>query len=360
MPKIIKRIIGIFAAFLGLAIILSGTAVFLLMHFNSPPEFSYEKAELQDGVTVEKNEISGTVVHFEVKKDEIAQSVGQRLAGASLIRNEYFWLLLCRYSGEHIKAGRYRITLPATLIEIHSLLVSGRQALQRVSIPEGFTLKKTAKILEELDICPAEAFMAAAFDPEIVSRYRIPGLSMEGYLYPDTYLFQNNYPAEKVIEAMADNFFKNIENIDENLRKLNPDDLNNLVILASIIEREYMLPEEAPEMAGVFKNRLNIGMALQSCATVVYIITEILDRPHPEILSNRDIEIQNPYNTYIRTGLPPGPISSPGAVSLKAAYFPAANNYLYFRLVDPNSGKHYFSKNLDEHIKAGKLYVKGR
>jgi UPF0755 protein len=182
---------------------------------------------------------------------------------------------------------------------------------------------------------------------------------MEGYLYPDTYLFPLEYPAVKVIQAMADNFFVRLGEIDETTITMPPEALNRLVILASIVEREYRLNEEAPEMAGVFFNRMDIGMALQSCATVEYIITEIQGRPHPELLSTRDTEIRDPYNTYIRPGLPPGPISAPGAVALSAVLAPSKNTYLYFRLIDPDSGKHYFSNTLDDHIRAGKLYLKG-
>jgi UPF0755 protein len=112
-------------------------------------------------------------------------------------------------------------------------------------------------------------------------------------------------------------------------------------------------------MAGVFYNRLSIGMALQSCATVEYVITEIQGRPHPELLYTRDTEIRDPYNTYIRPGLPPGPISAPGAAALRAAFFPEESNFLYFRLVDSEAGRHYFSRTLDDHIRAGVLYVKG-
>jgi UPF0755 protein len=101
-------------------------------------------------------------------------------------------------------------------------------------------------------------------------------------------------------------------------------------------------------------------MALQSCATVEYVITEIQGKPHPEVLYTRDTEIRDPYNTYRFSGLPPGPISEPGAAALKAAFDPAQTDYLYFRLVDADAGKHYFSKTLDDHIRAGVLYLKGR
>jgi len=235
----------------------------------------------------------------------------------------------------------------------------GKQILLRVTVPEGLTLTRTAMLMEDAGICAADTFLAAAVDPAIIQRYRIPGTSMEGYLYPDTYLFPPEFPAERVVQAMADTFFNRIAGIDEKTAAMPPEELNRLVILASIVEREYRRDEEAPLMAGVFFNRLNINMALQSCATVVYVITEVQGRPHPEVLYTRDIEIRDPYNTYIRPGLPPGPICSPGAVALSAALQPEKTGYMYFRLVNQASGEHYFSNTLDDHIRAGVLYVKG-
>jgi UPF0755 protein len=182
---------------------------------------------------------------------------------------------------------------------------------------------------------------------------------MEGYLYPDTYLFPKAYPAGQVVRVMADTFFEKLTAIDARALDLSRDELKRIIIIASIVEREYRVSEEAPLMAGVFYNRLRTGMALQSCATVEYVITEIQGRPHPTVLYNRDIEIRDPYNTYIRPGLPPGPISAPGETALKAAFYPEPSNYLYFRLVDPGAGRHYFSQTLDGHIRAGVLYVKG-
>jgi UPF0755 protein len=100
-------------------------------------------------------------------------------------------------------------------------------------------------------------------------------------------------------------------------------------------------------------------MALQSCATVEYVITEIQGKPHPETLYIRDTEIRDPYNTYIRPGLPPGPICSPGETALNAVFNPASSDFLYFRLIDPAAGRHYFSRTLDDHIRAGVFYLKG-
>ena len=331
---------------LTLSIIIAGCAFAAFMYFNSPPSDSSRQTD-EDIILAN----DGSYI-FEVRRGESAQSVGRRLERAGLIKNRYFWNLLCRYQGEFLKVGTYRIEVPKSQLEIYRLLVSGRQILHRVTIPEGVTLTRAARILEDAGICSAADFLTAARDPFIISGYRIPNNSMEGYLFPDTYMFPANFPAVMVIRTMADNFFSKIPEL-HNTGSLSPEELNRIVILASIVEREYRLPEEAPVMAGVFYNRLRIGMALQSCATVEYVITEILGRPHPSVLLYADLEIRNPYNTYQVRGLPPGPISAPGIIALRAAFNPAPTDYLFFRLIDPVTGRHHFSRTLDEHNRAG-------
>lgn len=360
MPKKNRWFFKFLSAILSMGIILSALAVAGALHFNSPPGKPPRPNEnamrMEDGL-----------LFLEIRSGESAHSAGQRLENAGVIRSRYFWNLLFRLDNEQIKTGTYRIALPATQMEIRSTLVKGAQLLVRVTIPEGVTLKKTAAIIAEAGICSAEDFLAAANSREIINAYNVPGNSMEGYLFPDTYLFPLGYPASRVVTAMADTFFRRLRDIAPEAlgsqpsgRAMSPAELNNKVILASIVEREYRLSEEAPLIAGVFDNRLRIGMALQSCATVEYVITEILGRPHPEVLYNRDIEIRDPYNTYLRPGLPPGPISAPGEIALRAAFNPESSSYLYFRLIDARSGRHYFSRTLDDHIRAGSLFVKGR
>jgi UPF0755 protein len=355
MHNVIKKFIVIASSLLGLALFVVFILLGAFFYFNSPPAFSPDSLKGREDPALN---FDGETITFEVFKGESAKSAGDRLAGLGLIRSRLFWQILCRYVGEQIKTGNYRIDIPSNTLTIHRLLVSGRQMLLRVTIPEGLTLSKTARLMENSGICAGDEFIAAASDPEIAGFYHIPGPGMEGYLYPDTYLFPSGYPAAMAVRAMADNFFSRIAKMDERVSIMQPEEINKLVILASIVEREYRLDEEAPLMAGVFKNRLDIGMALQSCATVEYVITEIQGKPHPEILSTRDIEIRDPYNTYVRPGLPPGPIASPGAVALKAVFNPAESDYLYFRLVEADSGRHYFSRTLDDHIKAGRLYTK--
>jgi UPF0755 protein len=336
---------------IGAALVILGVVIYL----NTPPPAPVS-AEAAGPLRFEPE---GAAI-FEVRNGESSLSVGGRLFQEGIIRSRLFWDLISRFDRDYIKSGTYRLPLPMTQLEIRSLLVSGRQILSRVTVPEGVTLKKTAAILEDAGICPAEEFLAAAADPEILNTYRVPAATMEGYLYPDTYLFSPGYPPALVVRTMADTFFKRLAEIQGDALELSPQELHQRVILASIVEREYRLDDEAPYMAGVFYNRLDRGMALQSCATVEYVITEIQGRPHPEILYIQDTEIPNPYNTYTHRGLPPGPISAPGAVALRAVFNPVSSDYLYFRLVDPSQGRHYFSKTLDDHIKAGVLYVKGR
>ena len=325
----------------------------------------YLNAPVKPGAVPLPSQLDGIIfredgVFIEVRRGESAQSVGRRLEGAGLINNRLFWQLLCRLDSEPVKAGAYLLQVPASQMAIHRLLVSGRQILHRVTIPEGVTLKKIAGILQDAGICSADDFLEEAANQRTIGSYRIPNPTMEGYLFPDTYLFPKEYPASLVIKSMADTFFSRMEIIYPSVVDLTPQEINRRVIIASIVEREYRIGEEAPLMAGVFFNRLRIGMALQSCATVEYIITEIQGRPHPKVIYNRDLEIRSPYNTYLVPGLPPGPISAPGETALGAAFFPEETDFLYFRLEDPSAGKHYFSKTLDEHIKAGELVPKGQ
>jgi UPF0755 protein len=364
MAGVARRIIKIFAVVLGcFAVMMSlftTLAVGGYLYFNASPLTSTVLIEdtilsEETGETLHENEI----VSFEVYKGESAMSVGRRLEDAGIIKSRYFWYILSRLNKGLIKTGIYQLELPATQVQIHEILVSGKQMLTKVTVPEGVTLTKIAAILAEAEICEAADFLAAASDREMLDTYRILGETMEGFLYPDTYLFPHTYPALLVVKSMADTFFQRLTELDVQALDMTPEALYQRVIIASIVEREYRVHEEAALMAGVFYNRLAINMPLQSCATVEYVITEILGKPHPAVLSTKDTEIPSPYNTYMQRGLPPGPISAPGAIALHAAFNPVSSDYLYFRLVNNAEGRHYFSKTFDEHIQAGLLYVKG-
>lgn len=293
---------------------------------------------------------------FTIKRGTSVRAIAADLKAAGLVRSEYAAYLYFRLLNKSIKAGTYKLSPALSLQTLSDYLGSGKQELIKVTLPEGLTVSKTAAILEERQVIAADVFLAAAHDTALLQSYGITGSSAEGFLFPDTYFFAYSETAERIVTTMLDNFFNKAADIPHF-----PDDPKQrykAVILASIIEREYRVPEEAVKIAGVFSNRLQIGMGLQSCATVEYILTEIQHKPHPDRLLNKDLEIDHPYNTYKWRGLPPGPISNPGMTALYAACNPEKNSYLYFRLEDAEAGTHVFTRNLTEHAKAGAIILK--
>lgn len=247
-----------------------------------------------------------------------------------------------------LKSGTYTLSSSMSLRELYSALQSGSQEYITVSIPEGMTVSKIARILGEKNVCPQEAFAAACTDRKLLAEFGIPADSFEGYLFPDTYFFIPQMEAESVVRSFAGNFFEKIQQIP-GLGEKNRQELHDIVILSSIVEREYRLKEEAPVIASVFSNRLRDGIGLYSCATIEYILTEIQGKPHPGRITYEDLKISSPYNTYKWAGLPHGPISNPGLVALNAAANPAQTGFYFFVLSDPATGRHTFSKSFDQH-----------
>ncbi|MCL2294132.1 MAG: endolytic transglycosylase MltG [Spirochaetes bacterium] len=291
-------------------------------------------------------------VHIiEIERGETLRSIAEKLEENNLIRSSLLFMIISRANGteQQMRSGRYAVSKTMSSAEIHRLIVSGAALLYRVTIPEGSTASQIAAILEAANITDRDSFMEAVTNSDLPNRFNIPSHTLEGYLFPDSYLFPQNYPAERVVSHMVSTFFMRLAEIYPNYADLSPEELNDRVILASIVEREYRVAAEAPIMAGVFLNRLNIRMALGSCATIVYIITEILGRPHPTRITYADIAIDSDYNTYIRVGLPPAPISNPGEIALNAVFFPADTDYLFFLLRNSATGEHFFSRTLAEH-----------
>ena len=308
------------------------------------------------------NLLNNESILFSIEEGDSLGVISKSLEQAKLIRFSWPLVLYSRIMGtdSDYKIGVYRINSQLTLIEIHDFLIEGRQLLYKITIPEGWASPQIAQYLEIQEISSASDFLDAVNSPEIINEFGLDGYNLEGFLFPDTYLFQKNYPAELVIRTMVNNFFNRLETIEPNYRDFQLKDLMDTIILASIVEREYRDPEEAPLMAGVFYNRLNHNspIPLGSCATIVYIITDIQNKEHPEYISFNDLKIESSYNTYINSGLPPGPISNPGKVALKAAFFPESSDYLYFLLKNAESGQHEFTKNLSDHNAAYNLYIK--
>ena len=297
---------------------------------------------------------------FTIQSGETLTGVAQRLHGAGFIRSPVLLRVLARGRGAEtgIRAGFYRFPAGATSNQILDLLMAGSNDLVRVTIPEGWTSNRIAAHLEERDITDAVEFRTVVSSPELMRSYGIEALTAEGYLFPDTYYFPRGYGAEAVARHMVDTFFGRLVEIHPGARPDAPE-LHDKVILASIVEREYRLPREAPLIASVFNNRLQSNARLESCATIVYIITEIQGHEHPERIYEADLEIESAFNTYRSRGLPPAPIANPGLTALRAALYPADTDYRYFVVKDPDTGAHYFSSVLSEHSEAKFVYLKG-
>lgn len=246
-----------------------------------------------------------------------------------------------------IKAGRYSFPSPLPPLELLAVLMRGSPEVVRVVVPEGSTLAEIASILEDAGVVSSrEAFLRAARDPELLSRLGIEAPSLEGFLFPDTYLFAPDQDPGEVIGAMVENFRRHWgEGFSQRARELGLDPYQ-VLILASIIEKETSVPEERPLVAAVFHNRLRRGMALCADPTVIY----GLGPDFKGDLTKEHLATPTPYNTYLRRGLPPTPICNPGEDSIRAALYPADVPYLYF--VAKGDGTHHFSRTLEEHNRA--------
>ena len=304
--------------------------------------------------------VSAEGIRFSVASGESGMAIARKLSQAGIIRSEWFFRLMMklRQAENTTRSGIYQIESIMTGTDIIELLNTGPQLLARLVIPEGKTLHQVATLIENAGISSVDSILDAAHDTSLLQRLEIPADTLEGYLFPDTYFFVTDSPAEEVLEHIVQNFRSNLNklgNISEGLDVL---EIHHKLIVASIVEREYRLPEEAALMASAFYNRLEKDMLLQSCATVVYVITEELNLPHPSRIYHQDLVLSSPFNTYQNSGLPPTPICSPGLVAMRAAFSPATTPYLYFRLIDEATGAHFFSITLDEHNQAAALSTK--
>lgn len=302
-----------------------------------------------------ENEISEKI---SVPSGATMRTVARSLKEKNLIRSENAFYVASRFASKKgfvLKSGVYTIKSTMDTSEILELLSSGVQEYIKVSIPEGLTISKIAEILSDNGICSAEKFILETRNPELLAEYNIPFESFEGCLFPDTYFFVNEMSETLVIRKMADNFFEKIGEIEKFKNQTQEEFFENIV-LASIVEREYRVEEEAPLIASVFRNRMKVGSGLYSCATIEYIITEIQGRAHPDIISYDDLKIDSPYNTYKWAALPPSPISNPGLVALNAVADTPKTNYFYFTLTDVEKGSHTFTKDFVSHKLATKTY----
>lgn len=302
---------------------------------------------------------------IEVPEGMTVKKFARTLKEKKLIKNKNAFYLAARYSffrflagGAKLKleSGVYRISSGMSVADIFALASSGKKEYVHIAFPEGLTISKIAERLEKAGICSASDFKASAKDGELIKKYDIRSSTLEGYLFPDTYFFTPGMASSSVIDMMVKNFFEHIR-ANPTLASLPPDELQTTLVLASIVEREYRVADEAPLIASVFKNRIAKNIGLYSCATIEYIITEIQNKAHPDVITYDDLKIDSPYNTYKWAALPPTPISNPGMIALEATADAPKTNYYYFRLIDEKTGRHAFSDSFGEHIKEGVRYT---
>jgi UPF0755 protein len=248
-----------------------------------------------------------------------------------------------------IKPGRYRFAAGSSERRVLRLLAREEPALVMVTVPEGYTMKQVAGVLEQAGVCAADSFLSACSDAALLRDFAIPAASAEGYLFPETYEFLTGSSPAEVVRRLVRQFHAVMNELRPQATAKMTD--HAYVTLASIVEREA-LPAEFRRVAGVFANRLRRRIPLQSCATVEYILPE-----RKAQLSVEDTRYPSPYNTYINMGLPPGPIASPGRRALEAALNPERHTYLFF--VARGDGSHIFSRTPAEHAAACRLVSSG-
>lgn len=249
--------------------------------------------------------------------------------------------------GNRIRPNRYHLAVGTSERRVLKLLSGEEPAAVTVTIPDGYTMPQVAEAMAERGVCRADSFLAACADTSLLREFDIDAATAEGYLCPESYEFLTGSQPNEVLRRMLRQFlsvYSELSNSPIAVRQ-SPLAISDVVILASIVEREAEVPEEFPRIAGVFMNRLRRNMPLQSCATVEYLLPERKGR-----LSVADTKFDSPYNTYLHNGLPPGPICSPGRRALQAVLNPEHNDYLFF--VARGDGTHIFSRTASEHAAA--------
>jgi len=298
-------------------------------------------------------------IAIKIEKGMGVKEISSLLSQQRLIRSK-FWFEVYVWAKKQelrMQAGSYELNIKQNVPEIVSTITGGKgkKDEKQITFPEGFTL---AQIRERL---LAQGFpIAENLDREKIADYQVQykllaeapsEVSLEGFLFPDTYRFKNDAEKKDIIKKLLDNFDKKLtpdlrEQISQQNKKI-----YDIIILASIIQQEAINDEDMPLIAGVFTNRLKIGMALESDATINYITGKKDRQPLYE-----DLKVKSPYNTYQNRGLPPTPICNPGLAAIEAAINPAVTDYLYF--LHPLDGATVFSKTLDEHNRNKAKYLK--
>lgn len=290
-------------------------------------------------------------VLFEIKKGENFQIVTKRLKEQKIIKNPTRFRVMAKLmmKDNEVKFGIYQIEKAERYGNLIDKFASGQTYSVKVTIPEGSSIFQIADILSSKGLITKEEFLKECSDKNHLARAGLGQKStLEGYLYPDTYMIPVNYPADKITDLFLDHFDQVVDQDMKDKIKSKGMDLVKVLAMASIVEKEAKQEFEKPIIAGVYYNRIKKGYRLQADPTLIYALT--LAGKYDGNIRHGDFTFDSRYNTYKYYGLPPTPICNPGKTSILAAIFPADVEYLYF--VAKPDGSHYFSKTLEEHNKA--------
>lgn len=281
-------------------------------------------------------------------------SASQLLVDAGVVRSLKGFVFLGKIKGlsNSIQAGELMFSTGMTPNQALETLVRGKAVSYHVTIPEGFNIRLVAALLAEKGLGDADRILEIAMAPEFARGLGVPADSLEGFLFPDTYSWPKGISEEDILGRMVVKY-KSVftDAMRTRAREIGMTELE-VVILASIIEKETGAPEEREQVSAVFHNRLRKRYRLQTDPTVIYGLENFNGN-----LTKKDLRTDHPYNTYTRSGLPAGPIANPGKASLMAALYPAKVSYLYF--VAKGGGTHVFSNTLVEHNRAVAIYQLG-
>jgi UPF0755 protein len=273
------------------------------------------------------------------------------LSEAGIIQHPFKFKIVARLKGydKKLQAGEYILSATLSPLQILEKMVNGDVRLYRLTIPEGLNLYQIGELVEESGLATRSDFIAAATSAEFAHQQGLNAETFEGYLFPETYFFPKNASVKTIISTMVNRFRQIFGPGWQKRAEQLGFSTHQIVILASIIEKETGAPFERPLISSVFHNRLSRKMRLESDPTVIYGLDNFDGN-----LKRKHLETPTPYNTYTRSGLPAGPIANPGKESLEAALYPADTNFIYF--VSKKDSTHQFSTNFKDHQRAVQKY----
>ena len=294
--------------------------------------------------------------NFEVLSGQSVSAIARELKDNKIIKRTWPFLGGYRlfFSPASLKAGEYSFLLPLSTKDVLSILIEGHIILHSVTIPEGLTRSEISEHLNSQYSIDKDSFLHSSLNTKLIYELDKEAKDLEGYLFPETYHFPKDTTADKIVSSLIDQFKKTFSDEEKGRAEELGMTIREVVILASIIEKETSLPGERSLVSAVFHNRLRIGMKLDCDPTIVYALKQA--GKYKGRLYTKDLKLDSPYNTYLNRGFPPGPIANPGQASLKAALYPADVKYLYF--VSRNNGSHQFSLTFREHQNAVNKYQK--